>query len=293
MYHNPVLLREAVEHLKVNKGQKYIDATLGDGGHAIEILKMGGTVLGIDVNPAAIERAVARVKELGLVENFVAAVGNFSRIDETAQAKGFGKVSGILYDLGYSSFELDEGERGLSFLENEPLDMRLDPSLGVTAADLVNVLSEKDLAALIYENSDERLSRRFAAAIVEARKLRKIQTSGQLAGIIKSAASLGYERGRIHPATRTFQALKIAVNGELENLENSLPRAARILLPGGRMVVISFHSLEDGTVKKFGLSAQPVLKKVVRKPLTSSEDEIESNPRARSAKMRVFEKCVK
>ncbi len=293
MYHKPVLLREAVEHLKVNKGQKYIDATLGDGGHAIEILKMGGTVLGIDVNPAAIERAVARVKELGLDENFIAAVGNFSRIDEIAQAKGFGKVSGILYDLGYSSFELDEGERGLSFLENEPLDMRLDPSLGVTAADLVNVLSEKDLAALIYENSDERLSRRFAGAIVEARKLRKIQTSGRLAEIIKSAAPSDYERGRIHPATRTFQALRIAVNGELENLEDSLPRAARILLPGGRMVVISFHSLEDGIVKKFGLSAQPVLKKVVRKPLTPSEDEIKSNPRARSAKMRVFEKCAK
>ncbi|AHB40084.1 TPA: 16S rRNA (cytosine(1402)-N(4))-methyltransferase RsmH [candidate division WWE3 bacterium] len=292
MYHKPVLLKEVLEHLKVNKGAKYIDATLGDGGHTVEILKMGGTVLGLDVNPAAVQRAANRIKDLGLSENFTGAADNFKHIKEVAVSQGFEKVSGILFDLGYSTFELEEGNIGLSFLSDQPLDMRLDTALGVTAADLVNALPEERLTDIIFGYSDERMSRRFAKAIVEARKLRKIQTTRQLAEIIKSAAPPDYERGRINPATRTFQALRIAVNNELENLEDSLPRAARLLLPGGRMVVISFHSLEDGIVKQFGLDVQPMLKRVVKKPLVPVEEEINENPRARSAKMRVFEKCA-
>ncbi len=292
MYHKPVLLKEVLEHLKVNKGAKYIDATLGDGGHTIEILKMGGTVLGLDVNPTALQRATDRIKDLGLSENFIGAAGNFKDIEQIAPSYGFEAVSGILFDLGYSTFELEEGNIGLSFLEDQPLDMRLDSALGVTAADLVNALPEEHLADIMFNYSDERLSRRFARAIVEARKLRKIQTTRRLAEIIESAAPPDYERGRINPATRTFQALRIAVNNELENLEDSLPRAARLLLPGGRMVVISFHSLEDGIVKQFGLDVQPMLKKVVKKPLVPAEEELNENPRARSAKMRVFEKCA-
>ncbi|KKS31653.1 16S rRNA (cytosine(1402)-N(4))-methyltransferase [candidate division WWE3 bacterium RIFOXYB1_FULL_43_24] len=292
MYHKPVLLNEVLEHLKVNKNAKYIDATLGDGGHATEILKMGGTVLGLDVNPEALQRAADRIKELGLDENFTGVTGNFKDIEQIALSNGFEAVSGVLFDLGYSTYELEESNIGLSFLEDQPLDMRLDSTLGVTAADLVNALPEERLANIMFNYSDERMSRRFAKAIVEARKLKKIQTTRQLAEIIKSAAPSDYERGRINPATRTFQALRIAVNNELENLENSLPRAARLLLPGGRIVVISFHSLEDGIVKQFGLDAQPKLSKVVKKPLVPTEEEISENPRARSAKMRVFERCA-
>ncbi|KKS76678.1 MAG: Ribosomal RNA small subunit methyltransferase H, partial [candidate division WWE3 bacterium GW2011_GWA2_42_9] len=228
----------------------------------------------------------------GLSEKFTGATGNFKDIEELAKANGFEAVSGILFDLGYSTFELEEGNIGLSFLEDQPLDMRLDSTLGVTAGDLVNALPEERLADIMFNYSDERMSRRFAKAVVEARKLKKIQTTRQLAEIIKSAAPSDYERGRINPATRTFQALRIAVNNELENLENSLPRAARLLLPGGRIVVISFHSLEDGIAKQFGLGAQPKLSKVVKKPLMPTEEEINENPRARSAKMRVFEKCA-
>lgn len=292
-YHKPVLLKETVEALKVEKEKLYIDATLGDAGHTLEILKKGGKVLGIEINEEALKRANERVSKEGFEGNFFGVLGNFKNIEEIAQNHGFKKVSGIVYDLGYSSIELEDMGLGLSFQLDEPLDMRLDKNLGVTAADLVNSLSEKELASLIYRYSDERMSRKIAEAIVEARKLKKIQTTGQLARIIKSVAPPDYERGRIHPATRTFQALRIAVNGELENLENTLPRAARLLLPGGRMVVISFHSLEDGITKKFGLGAQPMMKKVTGKPLVPSESEISENPRARSAKMRVFEKCAK
>ena len=168
--------------------------------------------------------------------------------------------------------------------------MRLDATMGVSAADLIAFLNEDQLTKLIFDYSDEKLARRFAIAIIENRNLKKIQTTKQLAKILASASSSGYEHGRIHPATRTFQALRIAVNDELVNLTESLPRAARLLLPGSRMVVISFHSKEDELAKKFGRGAQPNIKAVTKKPLTPSEDEIRRNIRAHSAKMRVFER---
>jgi len=289
-YHEPVLLKEVIEQLKVEKGNRYIDATLGDGGHSIGILKKGGKVLGIEINEAAFERANKRIVDEGLAENFVGVLGNFKNIDELAKEKDFNEVSGIVYDLGYSSFELEEGGLGLSFLKDEPLDMRLDKTLGVTAEDLVNSLSEKELASLIFTYSDERLARRLAREIVKARGLKKIQTSAELAEIIQSASSPGYERGRIHPATRTFQALRIAVNDELANLEKSLPLAARLLLPGSVITLITFQSLEDKVAKEFGRSARSSIKEVTEKPITPSEEEVSSNPRSRSAKLRVFEK---
>lgn len=291
-YHEPVLLKEVIEHLKVNKDSKYIDATLGDAGHTLPILARGGRVLGIEINPVSLARASARIAESGLSDGYVPARGNFKEIESIAVDKGFSPVDGILYDLGYSSFELESETFGLSFQKDSPLDMRLDPDLGVTAADLVNALSEEDLSMLISGYSDEHLSKRFAKAIVSARNLRKIQTTAELAEIIKNVSPPNYENGRIHPATRTFQALRIAVNNDLENLENSLARAAHLLLPGGRMVIISFHSLEDRVVKKFGLRVQPKIEQVVKKPIVPSDDEVRANPRARSAKMRVFEKCV-
>jgi len=177
---------------------------------------------------------------------------------------------------------------GLSFQLDEPLDMRLDKNLGVTAADLVNSLSEKELASLIYRYSDERMSRKIAEAIVEARKLKKIQTTGDLVEIIKSVSSPGYERGRINPATRTFQALRIVVNDEIENLGKSLPQAARLLLPGSVIVLITFHSLEDKVAKDFSRRARPSVSEMYRKPLTPAEEEIRTNVRSRSAKLRAF-----
>lgn len=290
-YHTPVLLKEVIEHLKIKKDGLYIDATLGDAGHALEILKMGGKVLGIEINSDALERATSRISELGLLDNFKGVLGNFKNIDQIAEASGFGKIDGIIFDLGYSSFELENDELalGLSFLKDEPLDMRLDKTLGVTAADLVNALNENQLAELIREYSDERLARKFAKAILKHRNLRKIQTTKELADLLKSEASPGYENGRIHPATRTFQALRIAVNCEKENLEIALPRAARLLLPYGRMLVISFHSMEDRITKTFGRGAR-LLKEVTSKPVVPTEDEITQNVRARSAKLRIFEK---
>jgi 16S rRNA (cytosine1402-N4)-methyltransferase len=168
--------------------------------------------------------------------------------------------------------------------------MRLDKSLGVTAADLVNSLGEKELAHLIREYSDEKLAGKFAREIVKARNLKKIQTTAQLAEIIESVSSLGYERGRINPATRTFQALRIVVNDEIANLEKSLPRAARLLLPGSVIILITFHSLEDKVAKSFGRSARPSVKEAFDGPILPTQDEIGRNPRCRSAKMRVFEK---
>jgi 16S rRNA (cytosine1402-N4)-methyltransferase len=219
--------------------------------------------------------------------------GNFKDIDKLAIENGFNEVDGIVYDLGYSLYQLGEEDLGISFLQDQTLDMRMSKDLGVTAADLVNALSEKELSDMFYKLSDERLSRRFAKAIVSRRNLKKFQTTKDLADLLADVAPPGYEHGRIHPATRVFQALRIAVNSELENLEVSLPRAARILLPGGRMAVISFHSLEDKLVKEFGQSARPYLNWVTDKPLVPTDSEVENNSRSRSAKLRVFEKIAK
>ena len=193
-----------------------------------------------------------------------------------------------MYDLGYSLSQLKDEKVGLSFQGDQPLDMRLDKDLGVTAADLVNALPEKELTVLFREFGEERMAKRFASAIVEARSLKKLESTKDLVDVIVDAAPPGYENQRLHPATRVFQALRVAVNSELENLKLSLPRAARLLLPGGRMVVISFHSLEDRIVKQFGSGVQPV-KVINKKPIRSSVAEVQANPRARSAKLRTFE----
>jgi 16S rRNA (cytosine1402-N4)-methyltransferase len=288
-YHEPVLLKEVIQELKVEKGKKYIDATLGDGGHTLEILRKGGEVLGIEVNEQALDRAIKRVKKEGFEDSFTGVLGNFKNIEKISKEKGFEKVNGIVYDLGYSSFELEEAGLGLSFQINENLDMRLDKTLGVTAADLINSLDEKSISEMLYRYSDERMARKFAQAIVKARNLKKIQTTKDLVDIINSVSSPGYERGRINPATRTFQALRIVVNDELENLKKSLPQAARLLLPGSVIVLITFHSLEDKVAKEFSHRARPSVD-TVKKPLVPTEEEVRNNPRSRSAKLRVYRK---
>lgn len=289
-YHQPVLLKETLEALNVKEGEKYIDATLGQAGHSLEILKKGGLVLGIDVDEESIASAKERVKKEGLDKNFKTVRGNFKNIEQLAIENGFNTVSGILFDLGYSSYELDEKEMGLSFLKDEPLDMRLDKNLGVTAADLINTLPKEQIEKIIRNYSGEKLARKFAEAIIKFRSVKKIQTTKDLADLLKSEAPPNYEKGRIHPATRTFQSLRIAVNDELENLRLALPRAARVLLPRGVMVIISFHSLEDRIVKDFGRSAQPSLMPRFKKPLEPSAEEVLENIRARSAKLRAFMK---
>lgn len=299
-YHQPVLLSEVNDYLKATPGKKIIDCTLGDGGHTIEFLKKGAFVLGIDYDSNSLETALERIRSLGFANNFVGVLGNFKDIYGLATKNGFETVDGILYDLGYSSSQLENTNKGISFLSESPLDMRIDQSMGVTAADLVNTLSERQLTQLFREYGEEHLAKRFAEAIVQRRALKKIQTTKQLADLLVAEASSGYDSGKSHPAMRVFQALRIVVNDELGNLKNSLPQAVQLLkLPGGRMAIISFHSLEDREVKKFGHDyARPTgssgidfyVDAVVKKPVTPSEDEISRNRKSRSAKMRVFEK---
>ena len=293
-YHTPVLVQEVLEGLDVHPGKKYIDATLGGAGHFREIVGLRGVALGIDADGDAIEHSRKELEnrhpELKEGKDWKVVQGNFRDVDKIAKENGFDEVNGILYDLGYSTSQL-ESELGLSFLNDQPLDMRLDNTLGVTAADLVNSLGERELSKLIRELSDERLANKFASAIVKFRSLKKFQTTKELANLLKSVSPPGYENGRIHPATRTFQALRIAVNDELNNLKLSLPRAARLLLPGGLIAVISFHSLEDKLVKQFGLGAQPFkLVALTSKPIEVSESEVLENVHSRSAKLRVYEK---
>jgi 16S rRNA (cytosine1402-N4)-methyltransferase len=291
-YHTPVMLDETLEGLNVQKGGNYIDCTLGDGGHALEIIKKGGVVLGVDVHDEALKRAKTRIEKEGFGAKLKTIRGNFRDIENLATQSGFSQVHGILYDLGYSQTQLEDESLGLSFLKDQPLDMRLDKDLGVTAGDLVNALPSRDLATIFSLYGGERYAKRFAGEIVKRRSMEKFRTTKDLADLIVGAAPPGYEHGRMHPATRVFQALRIVVNNELENLEISLPRAARMLLPGGRMVVISFHSLEDKLVKQFGQQARPTIKAVAKKPLVPGEEEIDKNYRSRSAKLRVFEKTA-
>ena len=251
------------------------------------------------MDAASLEAARGKIADLGLSAGFVGVQGNFANIDKLATSEGFACANGIVYDLGFSSRQLEEGGLGLSFHSDEVLDMRMDKSLAVQAADLVNALSKSELEKLFSQYGQERYAKRFANAIVTARNLKKIRTTKDLVNIIVAEAPPGYEKGRIHPATRVFLALRVAVNDELENLSKSLPQAAALLcspvigepgqfLPGGRMLVISFNSLEDRLVKEFSRSAR--LKEVVAGVVTPGDAELATNVRARSAKLRVYEK---
>lgn len=293
-YHVPVMLSEVIDALKIKAGGKYIDATLGDGGHTIEILKLGGLVLGIDVNEGSLMRARSRVADVGLDKSFSYAKGNFKNIDEIAKANGFSSVDGILLDLGTSTSQMKDEKLGLGFESEYELDMRLDDSLSVKAFDLINGLYEDELTEIFREYGEERHAKAFAREIVKARELEKITTSKQLSQLAKKSFP-GYENGRLHPATRIFQALRIAINDELENLKSALPRAGCLLLPGGRMTIISFHSLEDRIVKEFAQGTQPningfVVKEITTKPIQPSVDEVNRNQSSRSAKLRIFER---
>jgi len=293
----PVLLGEVLAGLAPRAGGRFVDGTLGGGGHAAAVLEASapdGRLLGIDADPAALAAARARLAAFG--ERVRLAHGNFRDLGRLAHEYGFDSVDGVLLDIGVSSHQLDTPERGFSFTADARLDMRLDPTSGETAADLVNDTPEGELADLIYRYGEERGSRRVARFIAEARRKRPIETTGELAELV--ARALGGRHGKIHPATRTFQALRIATNRELESLETTLPQAVELLAEGGRLAIISFHSLEDRIVKLFfraesgyGGSQQPArLQIITKKPIEASEQEARANPRSRSAKLRVAEK---
>jgi 16S rRNA (cytosine1402-N4)-methyltransferase len=255
--------------------------TLGSGGHTRALLEAGTRrVIGVDRDPEAANLAAERLAGYGNRVSMV--VGRFSEApDETP-----GSVDGVLFDLGVSSMQLDRPDRGFGYRTEGPLDMRMDRE-GPSAADLVDSLPEQELARVIYEYGEERRSRRIARAIVRARERARIETTSELARVV--AGAVGRRPGGAHPARRTFQALRIAVNRELEELASSLPRAAGLLAPGGRLVVIAYHSLEDRIVKRF-LAEEESLRSITREPVRPTAEEIAANPRARSARLRAAER---
>lgn len=270
----------------LGEARTVVDMTVGAGGHAEALLGAGvARLVGVDRDPAALRLATSRLSER-FGTRFESVAGAFSEVP--AQVVGPGEADGVLFDLGVSSMQLDEGGRGFGYRTDGPLDMRMDPSGGgETAADLVNDLPEEQLADLIFRFGEERQSRRVARAIVRARSRGRIETTGELAGIV--AGALGRRPGRAHPARRTFQALRIAVNREIEELTTSLPWAASVLAPGGRVVVLAYHSLEDREVKRFFRDSEDLLV-LTKRPLTASEEEVGRNPRSRGAKLRAAEK---
>jgi 16S rRNA (cytosine1402-N4)-methyltransferase len=286
VFHEPVLLKEALEYLNIKPGERYIDATVGGGGHSAAIIRRSGVVLGIDADQEAVKFAKKRLAAEFSSSKFQFSIirGNFKNIGKIARDQNFYPVSGILYDFGLSSHQLEHSGRGFSFLKDEPLDMRFDPNLKVAAADIVNELSKDELTELFRKYGEEPESQKIALEIVKRRKTTPIETSKQLADLVSGVKG---RRELIHPATRVFQALRIAVNDELSSLQSSLPQALELLERGGRLVVISFHSLEDRIVKQFFAGSGRLLTK---KPVVPSAEEVRENPRARGAKLRALEK---
>jgi len=292
--HIPVLADALAERIKLPQDAVIVDATVGNGGHSLlfgKRLGPEGLILGLDVDIDAVRRAQSVLKHLTC--RVVIVNSNFTDICQVVHRQGLDKVDFILADLGVCSAQLADEQVGLSFQQNMPLDMRLDKRLQTTAADIINRTDEKTLADLIYKYGEERASRRIARFIVEARRREKITTTAQLAAItVNALARHGKKWSRIHPATRTFQALRIAVNNELENLEAFLESAPGILKKDGHIAIISFHSLEDRIVKTSfkRYVEQDVLRLVTKKPIVPGRDEVSRNRRSRSAKLRVAQK---
>lgn len=296
-FHQPVLLKEALDALNIKSGGKYIDATVGGGGHSFEILKLGGKILGIDCDEEAIEYTSGRWKiesrkwNIG-EENLILVHGNFKDLGEIARSNGFDKVSGILFDLGVSSHQLESQSRGFSFQREAALDMRMDKNLGVKALDLINGLTKEELDELFSKLAQEKFSWPISNSIIRTRKIKPIETTRELANLVTRVyGRLGVKKTKIHPATRVFQALRIAVNDELNNLKEALPKATELLDKKGRLVMISFHSLEEKIIKDFieeeVKSGRAGL--LGKQPIVPTLEEIEINPRARSAKMRILQ----
>ncbi len=305
--HKPVLLEECLEALDIKPEGTYLDGTLGRAGHSLAILRRltTGRLIGVDRDMAAIEAAGERLREFG--DRVSLVHGNFSDLGNILQNLGITGIDGMLFDLGVSSPQLDEPRRGFSYMHDAPLDMRMDESAALDACQVVNGWSYEELRRILYEYGEERFAPQIARAIVRRREDKPVSTTGDLAEIIRSAMPPKALREKQHPAKRSFQAIRIAVNGELDALPPMLEAAAASLLPGGRLAVITFHSLEDRTVKqKFRELAtgctcppefpvcvcgkKPMLTLVSRKPILSGPAELAENPRARSAKLRVAQR---
>lgn len=289
--HFPVLKKEAIEYLNPKPNENFIDCTVGFGGHALAILENNGPkgkVLGIEADSEVIKNTKSEIEKSGHKNRVILISDNFVNLKEIVKREKIGKISGILLDLGMSSWHLAESGRGFSFLKKEPLDMRYSLLNPLTAEKIVNYWSEQEIERILREYGEERFSQRIAKEIVEERKFREIKSTSQLTEIIKRAVPGWYQHQRINPATRTFQALRIVVNDELNNLIKVLPETIEVLNAGGRIVVISFHSLEDRIVKNFfrDKAKENLLKILTKKPIGPSAKEIKINPRSRSAKLR-------
>ncbi|HOJ80302.1 MAG TPA: 16S rRNA (cytosine(1402)-N(4))-methyltransferase RsmH [Clostridiales bacterium] len=303
--HKPVMLEECITSLNIDKDGIYIDGTLGGAGHSAEIIKRldKGTLIGIDQDSNAIKVSEERLSRVRKNAGLVLIKGNFRNMADLVRQRGFDKVDGILLDIGVSSHQLDEAERGFSYQQDAPLDMRMDRDNPLDAATIVNTYDEDEIRDIIREYGEEKWAARIASFIAAARSRNRIETTGQLAEIIKAAIPAKARRNGPHPAKRTFQALRIAVNDELGALKDAVESAVSLLKPGGRLTIITFHSLEDRIVKtefqkrenpcvcppSFPVCVcgrKPELKVLTRKPVLPSKDEVERNPRARSAKMR-------
>lgn len=294
-YHIPVMLNEVIDYLNLSKGKVIVDATVGTAGHSSAILERilpGGKMIGIDRDEDSL--AVCRQRLSAHMGGFELVHGNFVDIDSILSGLNIDKVDGILFDLGISSFQLDDPNRGFSFQNEGPLDMRLDRSSYISAYDLVNNLKEDEISAILWNFGQERWHNRIAHLLIKERQRQPISTTSQLANIVLRSIPSRYRHRhyRIHPATRTFQAVRIAVNRELEILENALNKAIEILEIGARICVISFHSLEDRTVKfTFRQAAsEGKIKIITPKPLVPQEAEVKINPSSRSSKLRVAER---
>jgi len=290
--HIPVLEKETLEILNPQPNENFVDATIGHAGHSLRILEKiapSGKLLGIDQTPEQIETARSRIKDFE--KKVILVLDNFSNLKNIIERNDIGPVNGILFDLGFSSWHVDESGRGFTFQKDEPLLMNYAPN-GLTAEQIVNQWSEEDLEMIFSQYGQERFSKKIARQIEEARRAKPITSTFQLIEAIKMAVPQRYQHGKTHYATRVFQALRIAANQELENLKRALPQALEILAPGGRIAVISFHSLEDRIVKIF-LKEEAVkgsIKILTKKPIAPGSAEIGSNPRSRSAKLRAAQK---
>ncbi len=308
IFHKPVLVAEIIASLQCRTGAVYLDGTLGGGGHAFAILRSSapdGRVIGIDADGDALRQAEKHLASFG--DRKILVKGNFADMKTILSGMKIEEVEGILLDLGVSSHQLDTAERGFSFTLDAPLDMRMDRDRGPSAYDLVHTLAREELKRILREFGEERMAGRISRAIVKRRTLSPIRTTNDLAGVVTGAMPKVRGPVRIHPATRTFQALRIAVNDELANLQQALADGMELLKPGGRFSVISFHSLEDRIVKNAFHTAEkgcicppdlpvcacgrkPTMKVLTRKPVLPGEEEIRDNPRARSAKLRTAER---
>lgn len=293
-YHQSVLLQEAIDALNVRPGEKYIDCTLGGGGHTIEIIKRGGLVLGIDTDSDALEhfKKSSVFTDFNTQKKIILVKGNFQDLERIATNYGFKEISGILYDLGVSTHQLKTNGRGFSFGNEDNLDMRLDNSEGVTAVEVINKKTKKELYEIFTKFGEERRAWTIADSIVRAREIKPLTTTSELSDLILKVTGKRGKKDRTHPATRVFQALRIYLNNELAVLEKSLPQALGLLKSEGRLAVISFHSLEDRIVKRF-LQMEETdgkIKVLTKKPIRPKGSEVNDNPSARSGKLRIGQK---